>query len=111
DRRLDLALSAGAGAERPRVVFLNNASFPSGWVASREEWDAVAELCRARDLTLLYWAGYEGVLFDGREVVHPAGLPGMRDRTVTVGAVSLEQRMIGWRVGWVGETADVGHGV
>jgi aspartate/methionine/tyrosine aminotransferase len=25
----------------------------------------------------------------------------MRDRTVTIGSVSLEQRMIGWRVGWV----------
>jgi N-succinyldiaminopimelate aminotransferase len=99
--RLDLDALAAAVGDRTRVVFLNNASFPSGWVASREEWDAVAELSRARDLTLLYWAGYEGVLFDGREVVHPAGLHGMRDRTVTVGAVSLEQRMIGWRVGWV----------
>jgi aspartate/methionine/tyrosine aminotransferase len=25
----------------------------------------------------------------------------MRDRTMTIGSVSLEQRMIGWRVGWV----------
>jgi aspartate/methionine/tyrosine aminotransferase len=25
----------------------------------------------------------------------------MRDRTVTIGAPSLEQRMIGWRIGWV----------
>ncbi len=99
--RLDLDALAGTVGDRTRAVFLNNASFPSGWVASRDEWDAVAALCRGRDLTLLYWAGYEGVLFDGREVVHPAGLPGMRDRTVTVGAVSLEQRMIGWRVGWV----------
>ena len=99
--RLDLDALADTVGDRTRAVFLNNASFPSGWVASREEWDAVAALCRGRDLTLLYWAGYEGVLFDGREVVHPAGLPGMRDRTVTVGAVSLEQRMIGWRVGWV----------
>ena len=31
----------------------------------------------------------------------PPALPGMRDRTVTVGAPSLEQRMIAWRVGWV----------
>ena len=99
--RLDLDALAGTVGDRTRAVFLNNASFPSGWVASRDEWEAVAALCRGRDLTLLYWAGYEGVLFDGREVVHPAGLPGMRDRTVTVGAVSLEQRMIGWRVGWV----------
>jgi aspartate/methionine/tyrosine aminotransferase len=99
--RLDLdALSVAAG-EHTRVVFLNNASFPTGWVATSEEWEAVASLCRERDLWLLYWAGFEGVLFDGRSVRHPAALPGMRDRTVTVGAPTLEQRMIAWRVGWI----------
>jgi aspartate/methionine/tyrosine aminotransferase len=41
------------------------------------------------------------VLYDGREVIHPAGLPGMRDRTVTVCDVVAEQRMIGWRIGWL----------
>jgi aspartate/methionine/tyrosine aminotransferase len=99
--QLDLAALPAAVTERTRVVFLNNASFPSGWVASEEEWGAIASICRERDLWLLYWAGYEGVLFDGREIRHPAALPGMRDRTVTVGAPTLEQRMIAWRVGWV----------
>jgi aspartate/methionine/tyrosine aminotransferase len=70
-------------------------------VASDEELDAVACVCRERDAWLLYWAGFEGVLFDGRAVRHPAALPGMRDRTVTVGAPSFEQRMIAWRVGWI----------
>jgi len=99
--QLDLdALRAAAGA-RTRVVFVNNASFPTGWVASDTEWAAIAALCRERDLWLLYWSGFEGVLFDGRPVRHPAALPGMRDRTVTVGAPSFEQRMIAWRVGWV----------
>ena len=42
----------------------------------------------------------ERLLFDGRPVVHPAGLPGMAERTITVGAASKELRMIGWRVGW-----------
>jgi aspartate/methionine/tyrosine aminotransferase len=101
DWRLDLdALAAAAGA-RTRVVFVNNASFPSGWVATAEEWDAIATLCRERDLWLLYWGGFEGVLYDGREVLHPAALDGMRDRTVTVGGPTLEQRMIAWRIGWV----------
>jgi aspartate/methionine/tyrosine aminotransferase len=99
--RLDLEALPAAVTERTRVVFLNNASFPSGWVATDEEWEAVASICRERDLWLLYWAGFEGVLFDGRSIRHPAALPGMRDRTVTVGAPSLEQRMIAWRVGWV----------
>jgi aspartate/methionine/tyrosine aminotransferase len=99
--RLDLDALRAAATERTRVVFLNNASFPSGWVASDGEWDAVASICRERDLWLLYWAGYEGVLFDERAIQHPAALPGMRDRTVTVGAPTLERRMIAWRVGWV----------
>src|SRR5215210_3899166 len=93
---LRLAVSGGT-----RVVFLNNASFPTGWVANAEEWEAVAALCAEHDLWLLYWAGFEAVLYDGRPVLHPASLPGMRDRTVIVGAPSMEQRMIAWRVGWV----------
>jgi Aminotransferase class I and II len=84
--RLDLDAMQGAVTDRTRVVFLNNASFPSGWVASDEEWEAVGSICRERDVWLLYWGGFEGVLFDGRPVRHPAALPGMRDRTVTVGA-------------------------
>jgi aspartate/methionine/tyrosine aminotransferase len=99
--RLDIDALPSAVTERTRVVFINNASFPSGWVASDEEWNAIAALCRDRNLWLLYWAGYEGVLYDGLAVRHPAALEGMRDRTVTIGAASLELRMIAWRVGWV----------
>jgi N-succinyldiaminopimelate aminotransferase len=101
DWRLDLdALHAGVG-EKTRVIFINNASFPSGWVATEEEWNEIAGLCRDRDLWLLYWGGFEGVLYDGRSVIHPASLEGMRDRTVTVGCPTLEQRMIAWRIGWI----------
>jgi N-succinyldiaminopimelate aminotransferase len=98
--RLDLDALRAAVSERTRVIFINNASFPSGWVASREEWETITEVVTDRDLRLLYWADYEGVLFDGRSVIHPAGLPGMRDRTVTIGDL-LERRMIAWRIAWV----------
>src|ERR671935_1995798 len=76
--RLDLDALPASVTDRTRVVFVNNASFPSGWVANEEEWDAIASLCRDRGLWLLYWAGFEGVLFDGRSVRHPAALAGMR---------------------------------
>jgi aspartate/methionine/tyrosine aminotransferase len=105
--RLDLDALGAAVTGRTRVIFVNNASFPSGWVASDVEWDAIATTCRERDLTLLYWAGFEGVLFGDRPIRHPAALPGMRDRTVTVGAPSFEQRMIAWRIGWVVAPGDL----
>jgi aspartate/methionine/tyrosine aminotransferase len=99
--RLDLDALEAAVGDRTKVVFVNVASFPSGWVANAVEWEAIAALCRERDLWLLYWGGFEGVLYDGHTVVNPAALDGMRERTVIVGAPAMEQRMIAWRIGWV----------
>jgi aspartate/methionine/tyrosine aminotransferase len=99
--RLDLDALRGAVSQRTRVMFLMNPSMPSSAVLNREEWDAVAGLCRAHDLWLIYNAAMERILFRGREVIHPAALPDMPERTITVGSVSKEYRMIGWRVGWV----------
>jgi aspartate/methionine/tyrosine aminotransferase len=39
-------------------------------------------------------------------MIHPAALPGMRDRTVTIGDV-LERRMIAWRIAWVVAPGDL----
>lgn len=99
--RLDLDLLQAAVTGRTRVLFISSPSLPTGWVANDDEWEAVASICRERDLWLLYLAWFESVLFDERSVRHPASLPEMRDRTVTVSGPSLEQRMIAWRVGWV----------
>jgi N-succinyldiaminopimelate aminotransferase len=99
--RLDLDALRAAASGRTRAVFINNASFPSGWAATAEELEAIAAVCREREAWLIYWGAYEGVLFDGRTPIQPASLDGMRDRTVTIGSVSTEQRMIGWRIGWV----------
>src|ERR671936_3076359 len=52
DWRLDLAALPDAVTEHTRVVFVNNASFPSRWVLSEEEWDAIAPICRERNLWL-----------------------------------------------------------
>ncbi|WP_435529883.1 aminotransferase class I/II-fold pyridoxal phosphate-dependent enzyme, partial [Paraburkholderia caribensis] len=74
---------------------------PSGFVANQAEWHAIAGHCRHADAWLVYDAAMERILFDGRSVIHPASLPQMRERTFTVGSVSKEYRMIGWRVGWI----------
>jgi aspartate/methionine/tyrosine aminotransferase len=99
--RLDLEALRAAVTPRTRVLFLMNPSMPSGAVLNAAEWAAVADLCRTHDLWLLYNAAMEPILFDGRAVIHPAGLEGMAERTLTVGSVSKVYRMIGWRVGWV----------
>ena len=99
--RLDLAALRHAVTNRTRALFIMNPSMPSGAVLNRAEWDAVADLCRSHDLWLLYNAAMERILFDGLPLIHPAAWPGMAARTITIGSVSKEYRMIGWRIGWV----------
>jgi aspartate/methionine/tyrosine aminotransferase len=99
--RLDLKALRAAVTERTRAMFLMNPAIPTGWVANDEEWAAITGICRERGIMLLYWMHWEAIVFGGRRVVVPSGLEGMRDLTVTLGSVSLEQRMIGWRVGWM----------
>jgi aspartate/methionine/tyrosine aminotransferase len=99
--RLDLGELEAAVSDRTRALFVMSPAIPSGWVANADEWEAITRICREREIALLYWMLWEAVVFGGRPMVVPSGLEGMRERTVTIGAVSLEQRMIGWRVGWM----------
>src|SRR5436305_13702408 len=46
--RLEVQALRAAVADHTRVVFINNASFPSGWVASDAEWGAIASVFRDR---------------------------------------------------------------
>ena len=82
-------------------MLLMSPSMPSGGIFDASEWQLIASLCVQHDLLLILDSAMERLLFDGRTVIHPAGLPGMAERTVTVGAASKELRMIGWRVGWI----------
>lgn len=82
-------------------MLLMSPSMPSGGWFDRDDWALIAELCVANDLLLILDTAMERLVFDGREVFHPACLPGMGERTITVGSSAKELRMIGWRVGWI----------
>jgi aspartate/methionine/tyrosine aminotransferase len=99
--RLDLDALQAAVSDRTRALFVMNPSMPSGAVLEAEEWDALAAVCRERGCWLIYNAAMERIVFDGRPILHPAALPDLAEHVITVGSVSKEWRMIGWRVGWV----------
>jgi aspartate/methionine/tyrosine aminotransferase len=104
--RLDCdALTASIG-ERTMGMLLMSPSMPSGGTFDEEDWRLVCDLCRERELFLVYDAAMERLLFDGRPLVHPLHFEGMAERTIVVGSLSKEHRMIGWRVGWVAGPAE-----
>ena len=99
--KLGLDALRRAASPRTRAVLMVNPSFPTGAFLTREDWEQIAEFCNATNAWLLYDSALERILFDGRPYLHPASLPGMAARTITVGCVTKEYRMIGWRVGWI----------
>ena len=109
--RLDVEHLRSLVNERTTALFLQNATFPSGMVFSDDEWSAIRDVVVENDLHLIYWAFMESVLFDGRRIIHPASLDGLRERTITLGSVSIEYRMIGWRVAWAVADADTADAI
>ncbi|MGC8522590.1 MAG: pyridoxal phosphate-dependent aminotransferase [Steroidobacteraceae bacterium] len=99
--RLDREALRRAIGPKVTAMLLMSPSMPSGGCLDGQDWALVAELCLAHDLVLIVDAAMERLLFDDRAVLHPAGLPGMAERTVSVGSAAKELRMIGWRVGWI----------
>jgi aspartate/methionine/tyrosine aminotransferase len=99
--RLDREALRRAVGPRTRAMLLMSPSMPSGGMLDAGDWALVAELCRAHDLLLILDSAMERLVFDGGAVLHPAGLPGMAERTISIGSSAKELRMIGWRVGWI----------
>jgi len=85
---------------RTKVVLLNSPHNPTGRVFSRAELAQIAELAQEHDLLVVTDEVYEHLVYEG-EHVPMATLPGMRDRTVTIGSGGKTFSFTGWKVGWV----------
>ena len=90
-----------------RATLFMSPSMPTGAVFDGDDWLAIVDFCERADCLLINDSAMERILFDGRQVIHPASYPGMRDSVITVGSASKEYRMIGWRVGWVVGPAEI----
>jgi N-succinyldiaminopimelate aminotransferase len=89
-----------AFSRRTRAVILNTPHNPTGTVFSRAELELVAELCQRFDALAITDEVYEHVVFDGARHVRLATLPGMRQRTLTLGGAGKTFSCTGWRIGW-----------
>jgi N-succinyldiaminopimelate aminotransferase len=98
--RPDLDALRAAVTDRTRLLLLNTPHNPTGMVLTRAESEAVAELACERDLLVVTDEVYEHLTF-GAEHIPLATLPGMRERTVTIGSAGKTFSFTGWKIGWV----------
>jgi aspartate aminotransferase len=86
---------------RTRAIYVNSPNNPTGGVLTRRDVEAIASMCRERNLWLVSDEAYEDVLFDGAEHVSPASLDGMYERTISCFTFSKTYAMTGLRLGYV----------
>ena len=98
--RPDLAALAAAITPRTRLILLNSPHNPTGIVFTPAELAEVARLAIAHDLIVLSDEAYEHLWFDDHQHVPISTLPGMFERTVTVGSGGKSFSFTGWKVGW-----------
>lgn len=94
-------------AERARAVVVNTPGNPSGRVFTRQELEAIADICQRHDLLCITDEIYEYYLFDGNRHISIATLPGMRERTVTISGYSKTFSITGWRIGYLAAHRDL----
>jgi N-succinyldiaminopimelate aminotransferase len=100
-----------AFSPRTRALLLNTPHNPTGRVFTHEELTVIAELCQEYDVTVISDEVYEHLLFDDARHIPIATLPGMFERTVTIGSAGKSFGMTGWKIGWVYGHPDVVQGV
>ncbi|KAJ7129809.1 pyridoxal phosphate-dependent transferase [Mycena epipterygia] len=98
---IDLAELRRAITPRTKMLIVNTPHNPVGKVFTREELEGIAALAEEFNLIVMADEVYDCLTFDGKEHVRIANLPGMWDRTVTVGSAGKAFAATGWRVGWL----------
>ena len=101
DFTFDPAELRAAFSERTRAIIVNTPNNPSGKVFTRLELKEIAALCEEFDALCVTDEIYEHILYDDREHIPMATLPGMYDRTVTISGLSKTFSVTGWRLGYV----------
>jgi len=85
---------------RTRGILVNTPGNPSGKVFTRSELQRLAEFASRHDLFLFTDEIYEYFVYDGREHVTPATIPGLADRTISISGFSKTFSITGWRIGY-----------
>jgi N-succinyldiaminopimelate aminotransferase len=98
--RPDIDALRAAITPATRVILINTPHNPTGVVFTVEELQAIATIAIEHDLIVISDEAYEHLWFDDHQHVPIATLPGMAERTVTIGSAGKSFSFTGWKVGW-----------
>ena len=87
--------------EKTKAIAICNPNNPTGYLYSREELEALRELCLKYDLYLFSDEAYREFCYDGREFLSPMHLEGLEQHVVVFDTVSKRYSACGARIGCI----------
>ncbi|KAG5850214.1 hypothetical protein ANANG_G00079870 [Anguilla anguilla] len=85
---------------KTKAIIINTPNNPVGKIFTREELQMVAALCTKHDTLCFSDEVYEWLVYKGHKHIKIATLPGMWDRTITIGSAGKTFSVTGWKLGW-----------
>jgi len=85
--------------EKTKAIAICNPNNPTGYLYSREELEALRDLCLKHDLYLLSDEAYREFCYDGREFISPMHLEGLENNVIVLDTVSKRYSACGARIG------------
>ncbi|XP_036607062.1 kynurenine--oxoglutarate transaminase 1 isoform X2 [Trichosurus vulpecula] len=101
DWQLDPAELASKFTPRTKAIVINSPNNPLGKVFNRAELELIADLCKKHDVLCFSDEVYQWLVYDEEKHISIASLPGMWERTLTIGSAGKSFSVTGWKVGWV----------
>lgn len=84
---------------RTKAMIVNSPCNPTGAVFPQDVMEGLARLADKYNLLVASDELYEAFVYEGEHIPF-ASLPGMRERTLTIGGMSKSYAMTGWRIGY-----------
>lgn len=100
DWKLDRAELESKFSSKTKAIVFNNPNNPVGKVYKMDEIEMIAELCKKHDVVCISDEVYEWMIYPDNKHIKIATLPGMWDRTITVGSAGKTFSATGWKLGW-----------
>jgi aspartate/methionine/tyrosine aminotransferase len=107
DWRLDLDRIKAACDHRTRAIVFSTPANPTGWVASREDLQALLAFSRERGIWIISDEVYARLYFDGPVAPSILQVAEPEDLVMSINSFSKAWAMTGWRVGWLTHPASV----
>jgi aspartate/methionine/tyrosine aminotransferase len=100
DWRFDPDELKAAFGPATKAIILNTPNNPTGKVFERAEIEQIRDLCDRWNAYVITDEIYEHMVYDGAVHIPPTTVEGLRERTITINALSKTYSVTGWRVGW-----------